>query len=196
VGERAIKNTALGLLMALGDSEAQQLCYDQFTRANNMTDELAAFGFLVNCENEYREKAITAFFNKWKHNSLVMQKWFAVQSGCDLEDTFDRVQKLEKSSIFNNKNPNLVRALWGSFGGNHLHFHHKSGRGYRLIGERVLLMDHINPNVSSHLAKAFRNYRKVPMENQDLMKIELEKILKTPKISKNLLEVVGKTLNS
>jgi len=194
VGERAIKNTLLNFLMCLENSEMEEICFAQFENASNMTDELASLSSLSNHENGKREKALSSFYEKWKNEPLVMQKWFGVQASSPLKDTFEKVLDLENSPIFDKAIPNLVRALWGSFAANMVHFHHSSGRGYHLIADKILMMDPINPQVSSGLAKAFRHYKKVNEKNRELMKIQLERILAAPKISKNLLEIVGKTL--
>lgn len=194
VGERAIKNTLLNYLMCQETKEVEEVCFNQFENAGNMTDEMASLQCLAHHENDKREEALDSFFKKWKNEQLVMEKWLAVQGSSPLDDTFERVLSLEDSSIFDKTIPNLTRALWGSFAANVVHFHHKSGRGYHLIADKILTMDPINPQVSSQLAKAFRHYKKVNEKNAELMKVQLERILATPNISKNLLEIVGKTL--
>ncbi|RLA65433.1 MAG: aminopeptidase N [Epsilonproteobacteria bacterium] len=194
VGERTIKNTLLNYLMCQGNKEVEEICYTQFNNATNMTDEMASLFSLSHHENDKREQALDSFFKKWKNEQLVMEKWLSVQGSSPLEDTFERVLRLESSPIFDKNIPNLTRSLWGSFANNVVHFHHKSGRGYHLIADKILTMDSINPQVSSQLAKAFRHYKKLNKGNSELMKIQLERILATPKISKNLLEIIGKTL--
>jgi aminopeptidase N len=194
VGERALKNTILNFMMCLENSEVETLCFNQFNNASNMTDELASLRDLAYHENSKREEALESFYNKWKDEQLVMEKWLSVQGSSPLEDTFERVLNLENSPIFDKTIPNLTRALWGSFAANAIHLHHKSGRGYHLIADKILTMDPINPQVSSQLAKAFRHFKKLNDHNRELMKIQLERIMATPDISKNLLEIVGKTL--
>jgi aminopeptidase N len=184
VGERALKNTILNFMMCLENSEVETLCFNQFNNASNMTDELASLRDLAYHENSKREEALESFYNKWKDEQL----------SSPLEDTFERVLNLENSPIFDKTIPNLTRALWGSFAANAIHLHHKSGRGYHLIADKILTMDPINPQVSSQLAKAFRHFKKLNDHNRELMKIQLERIMATPDISKNLLEIVGKTL--
>jgi len=194
VGERALKNTILNFLMCQENSKVEGICFNQFINASNMTDELASLRDLATHENSKREEAINSFFEKWKDEQLVMEKWLAVQGASPLDDTFERVLALEQSPVFDKNIPNLTRSLWGSFAANVIHFHHKSGRGYHLIADKILTMDPINPQVSSQLAKAFRHFKKLNEHNRELMKVQLERIMATPDISKNLMEIVGKTL--
>lgn len=75
MGQRALKNTALGMLMSLGDQETFDLCERQYNSATNMTDESAALTFKADSDHPKRQESLQKFYNKWKHEPLVMQKW-------------------------------------------------------------------------------------------------------------------------
>jgi len=125
---------------------------------------------------------------------LVMEKWIAIQALSPQDETYSRILEIEGLPIFDKTIPNLVRALWGSFTSNFVQFHHKSGRGYSLIANKIMELDSVNPQVSSALAKAFKHYKKLMPENKKLMQIELEKIRNHKGLSKNVMEIVSKTL--
>ncbi len=194
VGNRALKNTLMSFLMCLEEEEIYELIKEQFDQANNMTDKVAALQCLVYSNSPLKRPALDTFYLHWNKNHLVMEKWFAIQASSPQQNTYTKVYELEESAVYDKRIPNIVRALWGSFSSNYVHFHHKSGRGYSLIAKKIIELDSINPQVSSALAKTFRHYKKLMPENKRLMQLELEKIRNHVGISKNVLEIVAKTL--
>jgi aminopeptidase N len=54
-------------------------------------------------------------------------KWFGLQAHSPLPDAVDAVRRPMRHPAFDLKNPNRVRALIGSFAGNHLRFHSRDG---------------------------------------------------------------------
>jgi aminopeptidase N len=194
VSNRALKNTVMSFLSYLEEDEIYGLIKEQFDEANNMTDKVAALQCLVQSNSPLKKAALDSFYLKWNKNHLVMEKWFAIQASSPQQDTYSKIYELEGSPVYDKTIPNLVRALWGTFTSNYVHFHHKSGRGYALIARKILELDPINPQVSSALAKSFRHYKKLMPENKRLMQLELEKIRSHVGISKNVLEIVTKTL--
>ncbi|MBT3584561.1 MAG: aminopeptidase N [Halobacteriovoraceae bacterium] len=194
MGDRSLKNTCLGYLMTLADVEVDQLCLEQFNKGGNMTDQLAALANLVNKDVPERKIAVDAFYQQWEKETLVMQKWLAVQATSQLEDTFELVQKLQESPIYDAKVPNLVRSLVGRFCANDLQFHHSSGRGYTFIADKIIALDSVNPQMASSLARGFKYYERVKEENRALMETELKRILNTEGLSKNTFEITSKIL--
>lgn len=194
VGNRALKNTLMGFLASLEEEEIYELIKDQFDGANNMTDKISALQCLAYSNSALKKPALDSFYLKWFKNHLVMEKWIAIQASSPQQDTYSKMYEIEELPIYDKTIPNIVRALWGSFTSNYIHFHHKSGRGYSLIARKILELDSINPQVSSALAKSFKHYKKLMPENKKLMQMELEKIRGHIGISKNVLEIVSKTL--
>ena len=84
MARRAMKNTALGYLCAAGDNSRAA---GQFKSSANMTDRLAALGNLAEVADANRDEAFAAFYAAWKHNPLVLDKWFAVQARAGAPDT-------------------------------------------------------------------------------------------------------------
>ena len=45
-----------------------------------MTDSMAALSALINYgQGDYPQQALAAFYDKWRDNPLVIDKWFALQ---------------------------------------------------------------------------------------------------------------------
>ncbi|MDH4162221.1 MAG: aminopeptidase N [Nitrospirota bacterium] len=194
MGKRSLKNICLSYLAELEDEDVRKLCVDQFNTANNMTDRVAALVNLANNDCREKDEALASFGEQWKDDPLVMDKWFAIQATSRLSDTLGRVKALMKHPAFTIKNPNKVRALIGAFSSNAVRFHDLSGEGYRFLGDNVLAIDPLNPQIAARLVSAFTLWKRYEAGRQKLMKAELERILNTPKLSKDVYEVVSKSL--
>lgn len=196
IGKRSLKNLALGYLIALEDEESINLCNSQLYDNDNMTDEISALTMLSHTDHPSRQKALTHFFERWKKEPLVVDKWFAIQAMSKRPGTLDDVKKLMSHPAFNIKNPNKVRALIGSFcQGNLLEFHNSDGSGYKFIASQVLRLDAINPQIAARIVSSLINWRKFDSNRQQLIKEQLEKIIATSDLSKNVFEIASKGLH-
>lgn len=195
MGQRDLKNKCLDMLSNVDGDKYKSLAFDQFKAATNMTDEMGALSVLVNSNSSFKDQALKSFYDKWKTETLVMQKWLGVQAAASHDSTYENVLKLEKDAVYDRTIPNLVRSLLGQFvATNKVQFNHPSGRGYKLIADRLLELDKLNPQVASRLASGFKDFKRTPKNLQDLMKPELERIIKTDGLSKNVYEIVSKIL--
>ena len=175
------------------NEEALSLAASQYDSASNMTDEIAALGTLVHFDNDSSNAAVQNFYDKWNSDTLVMNKWFAVQASSRCPGTVDKVRELEKSPAYDSQNPNKIRSLIGAFCGN-VQFHDASGSGYKLLADKIIEIDSFNPSMSAGLGKCFRQYARMDEGRKELMKSEMERILAGENISKDLYEIVSKTL--
>ena len=197
IGQRSLKNLALGYLIALEDEESINLCNTQFYDNDNMTDEISALTMLSHTDHLSRQKALDYFFQRWQKEPLVVDKWFAIQAMSKRKGTLDDVKTLMSHPAFNIKNPNKVRALIGSFcQGNLLEFHNSDGSGYKFIASQVLRLDAINPQIAARIVSSLINWRKFDPNRQVLIKEQLEKIIATSDLSKNVFEIASKGLHS
>lgn len=191
---RTLKNTCLSYLALLETKEVFELCYTQFTKANNMTDQFAALEILASTSSVYRERALDAFYQQWQDHHLVLDKWFATQAFADRPSVLDDVKRLLTHPAFNVKNPNKVRAVLGALTRNFSQFHRPDGASYELIAAYVLILDEINPMAASRLAASFSSWKNYAEPHRDLMKNELEKIAASKKLSPDVFEIVSKSL--
>ena len=192
---RRLKNTCLAHLVHLGD-EYRELAFRQYSESDNMSDTLAALKALSRIRDSRCEEALDDFFNKWKDNALVLDKWFALQAGAESPGVHGLILQLEQHPAFDGKNPNRIRALYGSFAGNLPHFHHRSGSGYTLIADRLLQIDEFNPQAAAGLAKAFSTCPLLDSPRRELMHTEIRRILSRPTLSANVFEILDKTRRS
>lgn len=194
VGRRSLKNVCLRLLCQIDDAEGIAACALQYKEATNMTDRFASLHLITNLACPQREELLNHFYQEWKHDKLVMTKWLAVQALCKLDGTLDAVKILQNDPIFDIEIPNLVRALYGSFTGNNVHFHVNNGEGYEFIADKVIELDRINPQIAAGLAGAFKKYGKLDVLRKKAMKTQLERIVSVANISPNVYEIVSKCL--
>ncbi len=194
-GERALKNRCLHYLMFSGEPTAAALAYDQFTHANNMTDQLAALTAMVRADAAQSREALTAFFDRWQSEPLVVDKWLALQASQPGAATLETVQALMAHSTFTLKNPNKVRAVLGSFVNNPTAFHRADGLGYEFVAMQVMHLNILNPQVAARLVAAFTRWRRFDEGRQAKMTLILQRILAARSLSPNVYEVAAKSLH-
>jgi len=195
--KRSIKNMALDYLVALASNDSKELALNQFKGANNMTDTFSALQSLSHADHDAFQEACDLFYDRWHHDPLVLDKWFAVQASSQLDNTISKVKELMGHQAFTLKNPNRVRALIGSFvNSNHFHFHCPNGAAYELLGNIVLKLNTMNPQIASRMVTGFRHFRKYDENRQTLMRQQLTRILESDHLSKDVYEIVLNTLQA
>ncbi len=195
IGRRRIKNTCLAYLGRLEQSDIYQWSQQQFDTAKNMTDQIAALAIVVNSSHPAKQQCLAGFYQQWQAEALVIDKWFALQASSHNPDTFATVQALMQHPAFDLKNPNRVRALIGAFSqANPLHFHAANGQGYRFLADQIIALNTLNPQVASRMLSALTSWRRYDEDRQELMKAQLERIMTTEAISKDVYEVASKSL--
>ncbi|WGZ92986.1 MAG: aminopeptidase N [Candidatus Thiothrix putei] len=195
IGRRSLKNVCLAYLGRIQDAGIHETCLQQYLTAGNMTDALAALSVLSRIECPQREAALQHFHDRWQYDSLVMDKWFALQATSSLPETLQQVQALMQHPLFDMRNPNKVRALVGSFAmRNPLHFHAQDGRGYTFLTDCVLELDAMNPQIASRMVRPLMNWRHYEATRSGLMKTQLERIQAHAGLSGDVYEIVSKSL--
>ncbi len=194
-GRRALRNLCLGYLLELDTPATRQLALQQFKTADNMTDQFAALGALANVEAENcaeRETALAEFYERWQNESLVVDKWFAVQSASRRPNTLATIKALTAHPAFDLAKPNKVYAVFRTLGGNLPNFH--SPEGYAYLAEQVRTVDALNPQIASRLARSFDRWKKFDGERQRHAKAALESIRDHAGLSPDVFEVVSRAL--
>ncbi len=190
-GERRVKNVCLNYLAKT--TRHAELIKTQFHQAKTMTDELQAFRLLVDCEDELAAEATEHFYNKWQEEDLVLDKWFQTQAISSKASTLSHVKSLLEHTAFSIKNPNKVRALVGAFAmANPRHFH--TVDGYTFLTDFIIKLDTLNPQVAARLVTPLTRWRRYTEETQDLMKVQLQRLLDDENLSKDTYEIVSKSL--
>ena len=193
-GRRALRNLCLSYLLELNSAETRQLAWQQFQNADNMTDQFAALSALAQINCAERERALAAFYERWQHEALVVDKWLAVQAGSRLPDTLLAVRQLSTHAAFDFGNPNKVYALLRTFGANLVHFHAANGEGYAFLAEQIKTLDSRNPQIASRLTRCFDRWKKFDTERQCHARAALESLRDHPGLSRNVAEIVTRAL--
>jgi len=194
-GRRALRNVALDLLTATGKPEAIARAMTQYEASDNMTDRMAALSALALHNVPEREHALADFYERFKSDALVVDKWFSLQAMIPQPETLDQVRSLTKHRGFDFTNPNRVRALIGVFAqGNPTQFNRPDGAGYDFIGETLLALDPKNPQLAARLATAFRSWRMLEAGRQAKAKAALERVQEAGDLSRDLADIVQRAL--
>ena len=193
---RTLKNMCLGLLSYLEDPEIDAEALARFKSADNMTDQISALSALSGrADCEARTDAIDMFYEQWKHDPLIMNKWLGLQAGAALPNNVENVKRLTEHPAFDIKNPNKVYSLVGGFvGGTPTNFHAADGSGYEFLGDIVLKIDKLNGGVAARMVGGFTRWRKYDEKRRVMMKAQLERIVGTEGLSENVFEIVSKSL--
>ncbi|XWS38342.1 hypothetical protein CRYUN_Cryun19dG0123100 [Craigia yunnanensis] len=194
MAQRSLKNVALAYLASLEDQEITELAFYEYNTATNMTDQFAALAAIAQKPGKTRDDVLADFYSKWQHDFLVVNKWFALQATSDIPGNVENVRNLLNHPAFDLHNPNKVYSLIGRFCGSPVNFHAKDGSGYKFVGEIVLQLDKLNPQVASSMVSAFSRWRRFDESRQKLAKEQLEKIMSCNGLSENVFEIASKSL--
>ncbi|HEU0309934.1 MAG TPA: aminopeptidase N, partial [Sphingomicrobium sp.] len=193
-GLRKLRTVALWLLAGGDPERGAALAKAQYDRADNMTDRQGALAILTSLDGPEREAAFDDFYQRYRDDSLVLDKWFALQAAAQRSDTIDVVESLARHEGFGIRNPNRWRALVSNFAANQWAFHHASGRGYRFLADMILEVDRLNPQVAARQVPSLGRWQRFERARAELMRAELERIVMTPGISKDVFEQASKSL--
>ncbi len=196
IARRSLRNLALDYLMQLQDPVMNELCVAQYKAQHNMTDVIAALGLVAHSNVDEREELLSDFYLRWRHDQLVLDKWFTVQAISKRSDTLKQVRVLMQHPEFNIQNPNKVRSLVGVFcSANMINFHAVDGSGYALLGETVAQLDEINPQIAARMLRMMSRCRRYDATRMKLMLQQLKRIVSSEKrVSKDVYEVAAKIL--
>ena len=193
-GVRRLKSVALALLAAGDPARGSELAKAQYDSADNMTDRQGALLVLASLDGEQRREALADFYDRYRHDTLVLDKWFALQAAAQRADTAAVVEGLARHPDFSSRNPNRWRALVSNFAANQWAFHDASGRGYRFVADRIIEIDRTNPQVAARQVPILGRWRRFEPKRAELMRAELERIVATPGLSKDVFEQASKSL--
>jgi len=193
-GARRLRTVALGYLMASGAADAPALALRQHDEADNMTDRQGALGILANSHAAERETALASFYERYKADPLVVDKWFTAQALSTREDTLQAVMDLLRHPDFTLTNPNRLRSLIGAFGANQRALHSRNGRGYRFLADAIMAVDKLNPQNAARMVPPLGRWRRFGEARGAMMRFELERIVATPGLSKDVFEQASKSL--
>ena len=193
-GMRRLRGVALGYIVAGGAGDGPALAQAQYDAADNMTDRQSALTALAMTDAPERAEVFAAFHARYADNGLVLDKWFQTQALAPRADTVDTVERLAEHPDFVLTNPNRLRSLVGAFAVNQRAFHDASGRGYRFLADMVRRIDRLNPQTAAKLVPPLGRWSRYDAARAGMMRAELERLVATPGLSKDVYEQVSKSL--
>lgn len=200
-GRRALSGMALAMLCRATETNCDkswpEKTLQQFNNADNMTDRFNALVALVVSDCALAAEALEKFYNRFKDDELVMDKWFALQASAPDRDgnMLEKVRRLAKHPAFNLRNPNRTRSLIFSYcvsnpGG----FHRVDGAGYQLWADYVLKLDPANPQVAARLARAMDRWKKLSEPYRSTAYNVIANRVANQKLSGDVREVIERAL--
>ncbi|MBO9408557.1 aminopeptidase N [Shimia sp. R9_1] len=191
-GQRSLANAALSLLTRLDGGETAAKQYDA---ADNMTLQLSALGALLDAGKG--EDALSAFYDQWQNDRLVIDKWFSMQiMQAKPENVATTAQALTQHADFDWKNPNRFRAVMGVLAMHHAGFHFEDGAGYTLLADWLIKLDPVNPQTTARMCSAFQTWKRYDETRQGKIRTELERIAGQDGLSRDTTEMVTRILNA
>jgi aminopeptidase N len=199
--KRALSGMALSMLCLAAVHEGTALwpskALQAFKDAHNMTDRFNALTALVGSGHELATQALTHFHALFKHEALVIDKWFGLQASApDREGhILPIVRQLMQHPDFNLRNPNRARSLIFSYcSANPGGFHRSDAAGYVYWSERVMELDAFNPQVAARLARALDRWKKLAEPYRQAAKAAIERVAAKSDLSNDVREVVMRAL--
>ncbi|MDB4145783.1 aminopeptidase N [Amylibacter sp.] len=189
-GQRSLRNASLKYITKLDSGKA---ALEQFKSADNMTEQLSALGLIIAAD--IKSDCIGDFYNQWRSDSLVIDKWFAIQiTSAPPKKALEIAKKLSSHVDFNWKNPNRFRSLIGSFAMMPCSFHMADGSGYEFVANWLIKLDKVNPQTAARMCGVFETWKRYDKKRQILMTTQLRKIQTSNGLSKDAAEIVNKIL--
>lgn len=194
-GCRALHAAALSMRIAANSPGALAEAEALLASADNLTLRDSALRAIATTPGETRERMFRTFETNYRHEPLVLDKWFQIQATIPERGTLDRVKGLMQHDAFTLQTPNRVYALLMGFAtGNMTEFHRPDGAGYHFIGALVAEIDAMNPQVASRLSTAFRTWKMMEKGRRAHACAALERITTVPNLSRDVADIVGRML--
>ena len=195
MGQRALRNQALSMLAVRRGPEDIARAVQHFESARSATDEVAGLAVLADLPGTARTAAFERYFERWKHDHLVIDTWFTLQATGSSASSLAAVKRLTRHPLFAMTNPNKVRSLLFAFAANNpVNFNRADGAGYQYIADRVAELDAINPQVAARLVGTFKSWRTLEPVRRAAARKSLQQLAKTKPLSRDVFEILSKII--
>ena len=168
-----------------------------------MTDREAALRALVAAGSPLASQALGHFHARFRHDALVVDKWFAIQATAPepaAEGTgrvLAHARTLLAHPDFSLRNPNRARSLiFALCHGNPAALHRPDASGYRFWAEQLLALDGFNPQVASRLARAMDRWRALAEPWRSAAREAIARVAARPELSDEVREIVSRALEN
>ena len=196
-GRRALRNGALDYLVHGAPSKGIDLAARQAESSSSLNDTMAALLSLAPAGGTACKQALDAFYDKHKTDHLLVDKWLMLNALSTQDSAIEDIRALTKHAAFSLTRPNKVRSLIGAFSMmNPVKYNDPSGAGYALVAEIITKLDEINPQISARMSSCFKSWRMLEPVRREKAKSELERIAAHEPLSRDLGEMIARTLNA
>ena len=185
-----------GVLWILLGATAQSIQSARLSleHADNLSDRLYALKALARAGVPDIQALLEAFYTRWAHEPLVVNKWFALQGASATLGTPQDIRRLLGHAAFQLNNPNRARSLLISFArDNRRGFHRIDGAGYRLVADSIAQLDAFNPQIAARLCEPFGVCQRLDADRRGILREVLVE-LRAKCHSLNVLELLDKAL--
>jgi aminopeptidase N len=201
-GKRALANLALTMLCldaaTTADAHWPGRAYQLVKDAGNMTVRLGALAALTMSHAELADRALAHFHAMFRHEALVIDKWFALQAQLPERSdgrVFARVKQLMQHADFTLKNPNRARSLIQTFcAANPAGFHRSDAAGYVYWADQVLQIDAMNPQVAARIARVMDRWSHLAEPYRSAAQMAIGRVAAKTELSSGVREIVERAL--
>lgn len=200
-GQRALANLALAMLVLDAETTRDPVwpgkAFQRFKDAAHMTDRFGALAALVHAHAELAQPALERFYAQFRHEPLVIDKWFALQAGASERDgrVFARARALLQHPDCSLRNPNRARSLLATLCLNNPGaFHRPDAAGYVFWADRVIEVDAFNPQLASRLARALDRWRALAEPYRSAAREAIARVAARSELSDDTSEIVTRAL--
>jgi aminopeptidase N len=201
-GQRALANLALCMLCLdaakTGDATWPGRAYQRVKDAGNMTERLGALAALTESHAELATPALAHFHARFKHEALVIDKWFALQAQMpERADgrAFARVKQLLQHADYTLTNPNRARSLIQVFCmSNPAAFHRTDAGGYVLWADAVREIDGFNSSLAARVARAMDRWMHLAEPYRSAAREAVTRVAEKKDLSAGVREIVERAL--
>ena len=193
---RSLLKVLLEALCALDNEFAKNIA-ENFCGSKIMEIKIMGLISSIKYNNSNSIKLLTKFYNEFKNDKIVLEKWFLIKSSYNnlYFDGINSIKDILKNKNFEYKNPNFVRAILGGFQNNNIElFHAKDNSGYKFVTDQIILIDKINPQTAARIITPMTNISKFNNNTKNRIKKYLNLILKSNP-STDVFEIISKSLN-
>jgi len=196
-GKRSLVSVVMHYAVISKSKTALEDIILQYNTSDNMTDRFNALRTIVHCHpvKAMRENVLADFYQRYKNNHIVLDKWFSVQASRPGTSTVSDVRKLMRHDDFTFSNPNRFRSLLGVFAmGNQSAFNAANGKGYELVAKALIKLDSINPQITARMLTAFKSYRSLETGRRKKAELALRSIEQSGNLSRDTADILDRTL--
>jgi aminopeptidase N len=155
MGQRAYRNVVLSFAVRAGVAGALDWAAQQYDQAVCMTERLGALRQLVWHAAPQAQDKLNDFYQRFNHEALALDQWFAVQAG-NPEATVEVAQQLLKHTDFDWGTPNRIRSVTGYFAMNPTNVW--SPAGVQFYADIALILDEKNPILGSRILQVLTRW--------------------------------------